>query len=67
MPRVMGQIDANEHVILVNPNGVIFGKDSVINAGGILASGLSIDSADIMNGDYTFKVIEGTKRIVAKC
>ncbi|VUD48870.1 Heme/hemopexin-binding protein [Thalassocella blandensis] len=62
--RIMGQIDANGHVILVNPNGIIFGKDSVINAGGILASGLSIDPDDFMNGDYTFKAIEGTDGVV---
>lgn len=62
--QINGRIDANGHVVLVNPNGIVFGAGSVINAGGILASGLSIDPADFMNGDYTFKALEGTDGVV---
>lgn len=62
--QINGRINANGHVVLVNPNGIVFGAGSVINAGGILASGLSIDPADFMNGDYTFKAIEGTDGVV---
>jgi filamentous hemagglutinin family protein len=33
--QIQGRIDANGHVLLINPNGIIFGENSVINAGGI--------------------------------
>lgn len=40
--EILGRIDANGQVFLVNPNGVIFGKDSQVNVGGMIASGLNI-------------------------
>lgn len=62
--QIQGRIDANGQVFLVNPNGVFFGKDSVINVGGILASGLSLDPNDFMNGDFVFSSLEGTDGMV---
>ncbi|MFL0802523.1 MAG: filamentous hemagglutinin N-terminal domain-containing protein [Agarilytica sp.] len=62
--QIHGQIDANGHVFLVNPNGVFFGENSVINVGGMLASGLSIEPSDFMNGDFAFSAIEGTDGLV---
>ncbi len=58
---IQGQIDANGQVILVNTNGVIFGKDSVVNAGGLLASGLDIDPNDFMNRDFAFSALENAE------
>jgi filamentous hemagglutinin family protein len=43
--QINGQIDANGHVFLVNPNGVVFGDSAQVNVGGMLASGLAIASA----------------------
>lgn len=58
---IQGQIDANGQVILVNTNGVIFGKNAVINAGGLLASGLDIDPNDFMNRDFAFSALENAE------
>jgi filamentous haemagglutinin family N-terminal domain len=58
--EILGRIDANGHVILVNPHGVVFGEGAVVNAGGLIASGLQINPDDFMNGDLVFKRIEGT-------
>lgn len=62
--EILGRIDANGHVILVNPRGVVFGEGAVINVGGLIASGLQINPEDFMNGDLVFKRIEGTDGIV---
>ncbi len=62
--RIQGRIDANGQVVLVNPNGVIFTESAVINAGGILASGLSIDPNEFMNGNLAFERLEGTNGTV---
>lgn len=59
--EILGRIDANGQVFLINPNGVVFGKDSQINVGGIIASGLSIDPNDFMNGEFTLTALEGTE------
>ncbi len=56
--EIMGQIGANGHVFLINPNGIIFGEGSSINVGGILASGLDINPDDFMNGDFAFSALE---------
>lgn len=58
--EILGQIDANGHVILVNPQGVVFKEGAVVNAGGLIASGLQINPEDFMNGDLIFKHLEGT-------
>ena len=58
--EIHGQIQANGHVILVNPNGVIFSESATVNAGGLIASGLSINPEDFINGDLVFKQLEGT-------
>lgn len=59
--EILGRIDANGQVFLINPNGVVFGKDSQVNVGGIIASGLSIDPDDFMNGEFTLTALEGTE------
>ena len=38
--QILGRINANGQVWLINPNGVLFGKDAQINVGGLLASTL---------------------------
>lgn len=58
--EILGQINANGHVILVNPQGVVFKEGAVVNAGGLIASGLQINPEDFMNGDLIFKHLEGT-------
>ncbi|MGC3981020.1 MAG: filamentous hemagglutinin N-terminal domain-containing protein [Steroidobacteraceae bacterium] len=47
--QILGRIDANGQIYLVNPNGLIFGSNSTVNAAGILASTLNI-SDDVFNG-----------------
>ncbi|RDH83866.1 MAG: hypothetical protein DIZ80_06950 [endosymbiont of Galathealinum brachiosum] len=58
--EILGQINANGRIALVNPNGVFFGSGSSVNVGGLIASGLDIKSSDFMNGDYVFSSIDGT-------
>ena len=62
--QILGSIDANGKIILVNPNGIFFGASSQINVGSLVASGLSISPSDFMNGSYIFNEVLGTKGTV---
>ncbi|WP_158080959.1 filamentous hemagglutinin N-terminal domain-containing protein, partial [Pelomonas sp. KK5] len=47
---ILGQIQANGRVFVSNPNGVILGAGSRIDAGGFLATTLSLSNADFLAG-----------------
>lgn len=51
---VFGRIDANGRVFLVNPNGIVFGRDAQINVGGLIASTANISNQDFMAGKLDF-------------
>ena len=52
--RIMGHLNANGQVYLLNPNGILFGKSAQVNVGGLVASTLNISDADIGKGLQTF-------------
>ena len=52
--QIFGRLSANGQVFLVNPGGVIFGAGAQVNVGGLVASTLSLGSADFMAGNYQF-------------
>jgi filamentous hemagglutinin family protein len=56
--QILGRIDANGQVILMNPNGVFFGADATVNVGSLVATGLTIDTSDFMNGDLLLRATE---------
>ncbi|TFL11238.1 filamentous hemagglutinin N-terminal domain-containing protein [Pusillimonas caeni] len=53
--QIMGQLQANGRVFLINPNGVLFGQNAQVNVGGLVASTLDIGNADFMAGHYRFQ------------
>jgi len=49
---IQGALNANGHVFLVNPNGVLFSPTAQVNVGGLLASTLSMGTDEFMAGRY---------------
>jgi len=50
--RLMGRLEANGRVVLINPNGILVGKGGVINTGAFLASSLDmLDRAFVEKGE----------------
>jgi len=47
--QILGRLNANGQVWLVNPNGLLFGRDAQVNVGGLVASTLDV-SDDSLNG-----------------
>jgi len=56
--QINGQINANGNVLLINPRGMIFGENALINAGSFTASSLWLDKEDFLNGNFYFKDID---------
>ncbi|TQV82619.1 filamentous hemagglutinin N-terminal domain-containing protein [Exilibacterium tricleocarpae] len=48
--QLLGQMNANGRVFLINPNGVVVGENAHINAAEFIASTLDIADADFLNG-----------------
>jgi filamentous hemagglutinin family protein len=61
--QIMGKLNANGQVYLINPNGVLFSKGSQVNVGGLVAS--TLDTADNSAADRrTFASAGGSGKIV---
>ncbi|HVX57199.1 MAG TPA: filamentous hemagglutinin N-terminal domain-containing protein, partial [Candidatus Saccharimonadales bacterium] len=51
---IEGQLDANGHVMIINPNGVLFTKSAQVDVGGITATTANITNSDFMAGNFNF-------------
>ncbi len=51
---IMGKLQANGQLFLVNPNGILFGPQSQVDVGSLVATTLSISNQDFLNGNYHF-------------
>jgi filamentous hemagglutinin family protein len=51
---ILGRLDANGHVLLINPNGVVFGGGAQVNVGGLIASTSNLSDANFMAGHLVF-------------
>jgi trimeric autotransporter adhesin len=49
--RILGKLSANGNVVLINPNGVFFGKDSRVDVNGIIATAADIDNIEFMKNE----------------
>ncbi len=58
--QIHGRINANGRVLLMNPNGVIFGRNSHVNVNGLVAAGMkNIPVDDFMAGKFKLEALEG--------
>jgi len=52
---ILGSLSANGKIFLVNPAGIFFGANSVVNANSFLATTLNISDSDFLKGNYQFQ------------
>ena len=53
--QIFGRITSNDQVVLSNPAGVYFGKDSRVDVGGLVATTHGISDADFMAGKNRYE------------
>ncbi len=58
--RIDGTVQANGIVYFVNPAGVVFGKNSVVDVGGIYAAAANLSNRDFLRGVNRFTNAHGT-------
>ncbi|CAN7431409.1 MULTISPECIES: two-partner secretion domain-containing protein [unclassified Variovorax] len=51
---ILGALQSNGRVFLVNPNGVVFGAGSRVDVNGLVASSLAISNSDFLAGRMNF-------------
>ncbi len=51
---ILGRMDANGQVLLINPNGVVFGQSAQINVGSLIAGTANISNENFLEGKLLF-------------
>ena len=51
---ILGSLQSNGKVFLINPNGVVFGAGSRVDVAGLVASSLNLSNADFLAGKNNF-------------
>jgi len=52
--QILGALQSNGHVFLINPNGILFGQGAQIDVNGLVASTLNISNEDFLAGRMNF-------------
>lgn len=59
---ILGSIQSNGKVFLVNPHGVYFGPTASVNVGSLVVSALDIADSDFLNDHFEFTLQKGSER-----
>jgi filamentous hemagglutinin family protein len=51
---ILGRLDANGQVLLINPNGIVFGGGAQVNVGGLVATTSNMSNTNFMAGRLVF-------------
>ena len=57
--QIFGKIDANGRIVLLNSNGILFGRSAELNVGSLIASSLEMTGFDSATGHFSFRALNG--------
>lgn len=52
--QILGKLQSNGRVFIINPNGVLFGKNSMVDVSGLVASTLSLSNENFISQQLNF-------------
>ncbi len=52
---ILGALQSNGRVFVINPNGIVFGPGAQIDVAGLVASSLHLSNADFLSGRMQFR------------
>ena len=52
--EILGSLQSNGRVFIINPNGIVFGQGAMIDVAGLVASTLKLSDSDFLSGKYNF-------------
>ncbi len=63
--HILGRLSANGGIYLINPNGILFGPESEVNLGSLLASTLDVDNQLFIDSSITQAINQGDNGLPA--
>ena len=60
---ILGSLQSNGRVFLINPSGIVFGAGSSVDVAGLVASTLNLSNADFLAGNMHFTQVPGAANI----
>ena len=54
--EILGRLQSNGQLYLINRNGIVFGRHAIVDVAGLLATTHDIDSTDFLNGNLVFSI-----------
>lgn len=64
MSQLMGQLDANGQVFLINQNGIMVGNGAQVDVAGLLLSSQALSQQDIAQGQFVFSGNNSNQELV---
>ena len=61
---IFGTLTSNGKLMLINPNGILFGKNSRVDVNGLVATTSDINNSDFISGNYHFSISPEINRTV---
>ena len=52
--KILGSLESNGKVFLINPNGIVFGQGAKVDVNGLVASSLGLSNEDFLSGKRAF-------------
>src|SRR5450755_238762 len=60
---ILGTLQSNGRVFLINPGGIVFGAGAVVDVAGLVASTLNLSNADFLAGRNHFTKVPGAANV----